>query len=610
MPFTKIDAAWLHEQERLRVLRSTRLLNSDSNAGFDRITRLACALFDVPAAMVSLVDTDWLWFKSKVGLDAEKICREESFCDYTIRDRLPLVVEDATKDARFSRSALVTPDTGIRFYVGAPLILGDGYAIGSLCLVDYRPRTFSLAQRQQLEELAQLIVAQIELQGSLGRLDGITRLPNRSQLGEDLQDLYHLHGEQTRTLCVLEVLDHGTLQTTIRALGLSPLELFLKDLAKLLLDVESRYRLRVYYIGIARFALLLQPNIDSQDAAISELMALLKRPILSGGIPVELQLNAGAVTFTLEPDAIADALRKATVAVYQARAEQRPLVLYDIASDARHRRSYSLLQDIPRAMAAGEFHLVYQPKFHVDAFAYESVEALLRWTHPVHGAIPPGEFIPLVENTTLIHLITEWVLHTALAQLAEWQTQGLDLAIAINVSARNLEHPDFLKVIRNACSLHSIRLNLLQIECTENAALTGQATLQTLQEIRSMGVRVSLDDFGIGYCNLACLHSLPAELLKLDRSLVAPIVSDMRARALLQSIITLGRAMGYRLLAEGVEDAQVFDLLFSMGCDEMQGYYLCRPIPANAVVAFTQKWVNAGDENFSVPCVAISEIAL
>lgn len=596
MPFPRIDADWIHEQERLRVLRSTRLLNSDASEGFDRIVRVACLLFDVPVALISLADEEWLWLKSRIGLDAGRIERAGSFCDQTIRHKVPLLVEDATKDERFSHSPLVTPVAGIRSYLGVPLILEGGYAIGSLCLADRQPRSFTAAQCQQMEELAKLVVSQIELQGSVGRLDETTRLPNRVQLNDDLQDLRRMHPGELRTLCVVEVMDHVTLQDTVRAIGPAPVELFLQDLAGVLRDMRSRCRIRAYQVGQARFALLLEGAGASHQEAMGALMSRLARPIVSAGVPVELQLHAGAVSFLLEPEDIADAFRKASVAVYQAQAEQRQLALYEPAPDLRHRRSYSLLQDIPRAMAEGEFHLVYQPKFHVDAFAYRSVEALLRWTHPVRGAIPPGDFIPLVENTTLIHAVTEWVLHTALAQLAEWQGQGLDLAIAVNVSARNLEHPDFLRIIRNACAVHAIRMDLLQIECTENAALTGTATLRTLHAIRAMGVQVSLDDFGVGYCNLSCLHNLPAGLLKLDRSLIAPIASDARARDLLRSIISLGRTMGYRLLAEGVETAEVFDLLISMGCDEIQGYYLSLPLGAQAVVEFADKWTYAGIE--------------
>ena len=170
---------------------------------------------------------------------------------------------------------------------------------------------------------------------------------------------------------------------------------------------------------------------------------------------------------------------------------------------------------------------------------------------------------------------------------------GATLGMAVNVSARNLEHPGFLRMLANACTLHGIAPARLQIECTENAVLTGSATLVALERARTLGVEVALDDFGVGYCNLACLHSMPAGLLKLDRSLVAPIATDVRALAVLKAVIAIGQSLGYRLLAEGVETAEVFDQLVAMGCNEMQGYYLCVPVAADAVLPFVQQW-NAG----------------
>lgn len=264
----------------------------------------------------------------------------------------------------------------------------------------------------------------------------------------------------------------------------------------------------------------------------------------------------------------------------------RAFVWYAPESDTAHRRAFALLRGLTQGLSDGDFRLVYQPQFEVRQQRFSGVEALIRWRHPLHGNVSPAEFIPQVEQTALIHLLTEWVLHTALAQAAQWNRQGLHLTMAINVSARNLEHPNFITILRNAIALHGVAARQLHIECTENVALTGRATQRVLEEIRAMGLKVSLDDFGIGYCNLSCLRGLPAEMLKLDQSLVMPIVDDMQAWTLLRTIISLGQRLGYRLVAEGVETQEILDMVSEAGCDLVQGYFLAYPMEAQEVAPF------------------------
>lgn len=200
----------------------------------------------------------------------------------------------------------------------------------------------------------------------------------------------------------------------------------------------------------------------------------------------------------------------------------------------------------------------------------------------------PAEFVGLMERTTLIHDFTEWVLHQALEQQSRWRAQGIDLTVAINVSAHNLEHPRFLQMLRNACALHEVPPQSLRLECTENSVMTGTLTAQTLSAVRAMGIHISLDDFGVGYSNLSCLHSLPVDILKLDQTLIKPIATDERAFILIKALIDMGHALGYRMLAEGVETAEVLDLLKHHGCDAAQGYYIARPLETEAIAEFLQ----------------------
>ena len=571
------------EIERLSALHSLNLLDTPPTESFDRITRLASSIFEVPVALVSLVDTERQWFLSRVGMALPETCREDAFCDYTVRSPEVMVVNDATLDPRFAQNPLVTGETGIRFYAGAPLRLRTGHQVGSLCLIDRKPRVFTDLQKRQLQDLAEMVVAQIELQRSVGRIDDVTHLPNQAQLAVDLDALCASQPGAPCMLVMLELMGHTPLLSVMRAVGMGPLEDMVRSAGRRL----RRFALGtspVYHVGITRLAVLLSDVEEArQEVFLEDLLREIREPFaVPDHFLIEQQPRLGAASFHLTPDEAADALRRATAALYHRESKRGRVARFDAEADRHYRRSYQLLGAVPHAMAHGEFSLVYQPQLDRGSLGFRCAEALLRWNHPTLGAIAPGEFIPLVENTSLIHLVTEWVLHTALAQLKQWEREGLFVNVAVNISARNLEDDQFIRILANALALHQVQPARLQLECTENVALTDELTLKTINVARSMGIQIALDDFGSGYCNFGSLYSLPAEVLKLDQSLIRPIGTDKRALDIVRSMIRLGHSLGYRMLAEGVETATIFDLLIEIGCDEIQGYYISRPLPPDA----------------------------
>jgi len=567
------------EQERLQALHSLNLLDTAPTEAFDRITRLAASLFEMPVALISLVDTERQWFMSRVGVNVPGTCREDAICDHVVRSSELLVVTDALADSRFKANTLVNAEGGIRFYAGAPLRLSSGHAVGSLCVLDHKPRVFTDQQQQQLQELADLVVTQIELKRAVGRIDDVTHLPNQAQLAVDLQSLCQTEPDAPCMLVMLELMGPAPQLSVMRAVGMAPLEAMMRSAGRRLQQFAQGVS-PVYHVGVTRLALLIRhAGDDDQEAFLNALLREVREPFESqDDFLIEQQPRVGTASFQLRPGEADDALRQATAALYHRESRPGKVARFDPDADRHHQRSYSLLRAIPHAMSHGEFSLVYQPQLDRNSLGFRCAEALLRWTHPKLGNIPPGEFIPLVENTSLIHPVTEWVLHTALAQLKEWENQGLTMSVAINISARNLEDPDFIRVLQNALTLHQIEPSRLQMECTENVALTGEMTLKAINEARALGIQIALDDFGSGYCNFGSLYSLPAEVLKLDQSLIRPIDTDERALDIVKSMIRLGHTLGYRMLAEGVETAAIFDLLIEIGCDEIQGYYVSRPL--------------------------------
>ena len=574
------------ERARLRALEAAAILDTPPDEAFDRLTRLAARMFDAPIALVSLVDSDRQWFKSRHGIEVAETPRNHSFCAHAIRREDVMVVEDASLDERFRGSPLVVGDPGIRFYAGAPLRSPAGHALGSFCVIDRKPRTFGARERELLAGLAEIASAQIELHRKAGRVHEATRLPNRAQLAEYLEARAASNPGGRCGLMLIELISYRRMQETMLAVGSTPLEAALRGLAASLSAFLAPSS-KLYHVGEARLCVALPSGSrEEREAFAREALASLSEPFDAGGVAAQLRPVAGLAEFELSERGGADALRMATSALTQARARGERLRWHDPSADAAHRRAFALMREARGGIDRGEFRLVYQPKLCLADGRFNGVEALARWRHPELGDISPGEFIPLVERTALIHAFTPWALCEALAQARRWRGCGLDLSVGVNVSSRNLDAPGFAASVRELIASSGADASRLDIECTESAAMTSEAARATLSELRALGANLSLDDFGMGYSNLSCLRGLPIQTLKLDQSLVRPMESEPGARELVASLINLGRSLGFRMLAEGVETEAQRRMLAQDGCDELQGFLFARPMEASDVERF------------------------
>ncbi len=586
MTDSSTNAAAHYEQERLYLLAQIKLLDTEPTEAFDQITRLASQIFKVPVSLVTLVDEHRQWFKSRLGLDITSTDRQSSFCAHALPHREVMVVENSLKDPRFANNPLVLGDPHICFYAGAPLILDSGHALGTLCVIDHRPRSFSPLEREQLATLASLVVSQIELHHRAGRINDFTRLPNRAQLAANLEIQRQRTPGEKRGMLLIDVMPHHRMQAAIRALGISPMENILRLVALRLQNLLGT-EWPIYHVSDTRFCIKMQGDSrEEREQFARRIVSHLEPAVEYESMSVTLDLQVGMVEFDLEKHSANDALRKATASLQEASARGQRFLWHDETCDASHQRAFQLLQDAAPGLARGEFRLVFQPKLTLSQPSYAGVEALARWHHPVLGEVSPGEFIPLIENSPLIHAFTRWVLKTALAQLGTWQADGLDLEVAVNVSSRNLDEAGFVDAVRQICADQGIPLQKLHVECTETSVMTNEATREALMALQAMGVHISLDDFGMGYSNLACLRELPVETLKLDQSLIKPIETNPRALELVKSLILMGHSLGYSVLAEGVETRGVFDLLVQAQCDAIQGYHLSMPLEAADIPPF------------------------
>ena len=248
----------------------------------------------------------------------------------------------------------------------------------------------------------------------------------------------------------------------------------------------------------------------------------------------------------------------------------------------------TLETDLWNALKRNEFVLFYQPKVELGTGRIVGMEALLRWQHPTKGMIPPGRFIPIAEESSLIVEIGNWVIREACAQNRAWQTAGSRrLPVAVNVSGRQIHHNDLVTTVRVALATSGMSPEYLEIELTESAVMSNtEAAISTLARLREMNVRVSLDDFGTGYSSLSYLKRLPVTGLKIDQSFIRDLASDPDDAAIVRAIIVVAQELLLGVTAEGVETMEQVDFLELHGCREAQGFYFAPPVTANEMCAF------------------------
>src|SRR5690606_7322965 len=274
-------------------------------------------------------------------------------------------------------------------------------------------------------------------------------------------------------------------------------------------------------------------------------------------------------------------MRCADIAMYLAKRDRLGWALYRPELDEHSPRRLALITDLGPAMRDNQLYLMFQPKIDLHSGHLTGFEALLRWRHPVHGSVPPEQFIPLAEMGEVIRPLTLWVIEQALMQLQEWYRQGMATCVAVNISPRNLLDEDYPEQLERLLRHYRVPADALQLEITEGALIADpERALAVIQRIHALGVRLAIDDFGTGYSSLSYLQRLPLDTLKIDMSFVRQMLLSHADAMIVHSTIGLAHNLGLRVVAEGVEDAATLEMLREIGCDEAQGYHIARPLPA------------------------------
>ncbi len=437
----------------------------------------------------------------------------------------------------------------------------------------------------------------------LATTDTLTGLPNRIMLLNGIAEALPL-AEQAGGRMALLMLDLDRFKDVNDTFGHQLGDQLLQQVGVRLKQAVGTAA-TVSRLGGDEFAVFL---LSADEASARQLALVLctaiEEAFLVEGYLLHIEVSIGIALYPAHGTDPLTLFRHADVAMYIAKRGHERCALYDARLDQDSRYRLSLLGDLRKAITSHELRLYYQPKAELPTGLVKSVEALVRWQHPVHGFIPPDQFIPLAEQTGLIAPLTQWVVETAVAQCRCWLDNGLKLVVAVNLSMWNLRDVNLPDTIASLLTRYNVPPHLLRCEITESAVMADAAhTIHILNRLFALGVHIAIDDYGTGYASLSYLKHLPADELKIDRAFVQHLTTDVADQAIVQSTVNMAHSMGMQVVAEGVEDQATWDLLASLKCDIAQGYYLSRPIPAPDLECWLDerkeaaaRWLDEGKE--------------
>jgi len=415
----------------------------------------------------------------------------------------------------------------------------------------------------------------------LANFDSLTELPNRVQLISQLQEAIERERSGTNSVALM-TLSVDRFSGIQEGVGIAGADDLLKKVASRLGNVAEAGTFMARTADDS-FAIII-PGADSERAhelAIS-IQRAMTDPFDLAGVPLDVRITSGIALFPAHGTSADALMRRSDIAVRRARAAGLEYALYSGKGETETPRRLILLAELRKAIRDDGLLLNYQPKIDVRARAVSAVEALVRWPHPERGMVPPTDFIPLAEQTGLIKPLTGWVLDAAWKQINRWQSLGIEIPVAVNVSPNNLRDEDFLKQLIALHAQAGKRLGLLQVEVTESALMEDpEQSHNVLSRIRDLGIQIFLDDFGTGYSSLSYIAALPIHALKIDKSFVVRMMQKERHRAVVTAAISLAHSLDMRVIAEGVETADQARAVMDLGCDEIQGYFFCKPLPAD-----------------------------
>jgi diguanylate cyclase (GGDEF)-like protein len=461
----------------------------------------------------------------------------------------------------------IRPDDTLAYYMLPPAVLTMAAVAGRM--------TLALSDANRANEAF-----------ALSQTDDLTKLPNRRAVRAWLS--HSIVDREPLALMLLDLdgfkeindsLGHRAGDTVLRLVGVRMRE-----------AVEAH--VRVARLGGDEFAMILVSGDEIELMEIAHgVLRELAKPIMVDGIEISPSGSIGVAIALPSDTDDSELLRRADVAMYQAKNSGLGVALYDAELDEFSRSRLQLAEELRRGISDGQIEVWYQPQFDAATMEVAGLEALVRWRHPVQGVISPVSFLPAARRAGLMGQLSDLVAQRAIEDIHARRQAGIDLRVAVNCAPPELVGPTFLPQLYAAIARWDIPADVLTLEVTEESFLADpQQTREILLGLRSHGVQVSIDDYGTGFSSLTYLRNLPVQELKIDRTLIGNVASDDRSRMIVASTIQLAQALDMRIVAEGVENAADLDALVAMGIDSVQGYHLARPMPGTQVDRWIREW--------------------
>ena len=415
--------------------------------------------------------------------------------------------------------------------------------------------------------------------------DELTGLANRNRIQMLISEALVSRPTQPFTLCLIDIVRFSDINAFF---GHNLGDRLVIEVAKRLTSVAP-HQAQVARVGVDQFLIVLpECALDSGLLLGTDLLRCLRETIEADGIPLHLLARGGLAEYPSHGTTAEDLMRRVDVALFSAHKDASDIAVFEPAVEAAHRRRIEVLGELQHGIESGQLRLVYQPKLDLQTRTLTNCEVLVRWRHPVYGDVPPSEFIPHAERTGSIRHLTSWVLQTVATQLNIWNATGIEPEIAINLSAADIVDPDLPAEVERLLAAYKIPGRQLIFEITESVAMRNiDVALRAMERLKTLGIRFAIDDFGTGYSSLAQLSRLPVDELKLDSGLIARLAEDERAHVVIGAMVKLGHTLNMRIVAEGVENAQLMRSIAKLGCDVAQGYAIAKPLPPAGFI----KWL-------------------
>jgi len=516
----------------------------------------------------------------------------ESFADRAVREKRSVFSNDITAEsAQGGARRREAIRRGYRSVIALPL-LAENEAVGSLSLLATEPNFFDDQEVRLLTELTGDIafaLEHIEKQEKLNYLayyDPVTGLPNRTLFSDRLQQRIGAARDPHETFSVA-MLDIERFRLINDTFGRPAGDEMLRQVSQRLKDILQRVDL-LANLGGDRFAIATRRAGEAAAGAhtIDQVIANLSRePFKLGDAELRASARAGIAVYPTDSADVEGLLRNAEAALKNAKQTGQKYLFYARQMNARVAEQVKLENELREAVSRDQYVLHYQPRFNLATQRMVGMEALIRWKHPSRGMVPPGEFIPLLEETGLILDVGRWALRRAAHDHAAWCAKGFrPPRAAVNVSQVQLRRKDFVEDVKSALAPVDRAFERLEIEITESMLMENiEQCIDKLKMLQSAGLHVALDDFGTGYSSLSYLARLPIDSLKIDRSFILQMLKDADQVAIVTTVITLAKSLDLRVVAEGVETEEQAKLLRLLDCEEAQGYFFARPMPADEI---------------------------